>query len=202
MTRFRKVFQQTARRKVNVAYNCMLQSPTIECRNHLTQRSWHATLASDCVVEELWHYRGYRQTSQFWRSLGPQPNRRPRRPLCREGSQHRVHGDSVASVLKAFGPRGRGEVATCIQAPDENLSGPRRKWTLVTRSGRFKVRKPARRLRSRKPAFRYLSCTIPGLPAEAQGGRAGGEVDSPKSRNEGRTHDVIDNKGPAWEPRC
>ena len=115
MTRFRKVFQQTARRKVNVAYSCMLQSPTIGFRNRLTQRSWHATLASDCVVEELWHYRGYRQTSQFWRSLGPQPNRRPRRPLCREGSQHRVHGDSVASVLKAFGPRGHGEVRAAFK---------------------------------------------------------------------------------------
>ncbi len=38
-----------------------------------------------------------------WRSLWPQPNRRPRRPLCLEASQHGAHGDSAASVLEAFG---------------------------------------------------------------------------------------------------
>jgi hypothetical protein len=32
--------------------------------------------------------------------------------------------------------------------------------------------------------------------AEAQGRRTDGEGDSKKSRNEGRTHDVVDNKGP------
>ncbi len=56
--------------------------------------------------------------------------------LCLEGSRHGVHRDSVASVLKAFGHREHGEVASCIQTQDENLRGARRNWTLVTRSPR------------------------------------------------------------------
>jgi hypothetical protein len=45
-----------------------------------------------------------------------------------------------------------------------------------------------------KPSSRWCELT----PASLEVGFRGGSTDSKKTRNEGRTHDVVDNKGPTF----